>query len=99
MKKATPFAFKKAFGAAPFLDKKDGALVSNNKIIVMNTFSGRYLQERSNNNICHENINFFCPSNCQIDGKDQYLLWLNCDGNIQKKLMNYNGNITLLMAL
>ena len=68
------------------------------KFIVMNTFSGRYLQERSNSNIGHENINFFCPSNCQIDGKDQYLLWLNCDGNLQKDLMNYDGNITLLMV-
>ena len=72
--------------------------MANTKIIIMNTFSGRYLKERANNNIGHENINFFCPSDCQIDGKDQYLLWLNCDGNIQKELMNYNGNITLLMV-
>ena len=60
----------------------------------MNTFSGRYLGERSNKNIGHENINFFLPKN--TDGK--YLLWFNCEGIFPETKKDADGEITLLMV-
>ncbi len=62
--------------------------------LVMNTFSGRYLGERSNKNIGHENINFFMPSN--TDGF--YLLWFNCDGVFPVQYRAHDGEINLLMV-
>ena len=64
--------------------------------IVMNSFSGRYLKEASNNNIGHETINFFKP---KIKSKPNlWLLWLNSGGIYPKIYKNFNGNITLLMV-
>lgn len=64
------------------------------KNIVMNTFSGRYLLERSSKNIGHENINFFKPNGCG----DKFFLYFNCDGTVKKSMKQYDGEITLLMV-
>lgn len=63
--------------------------------LVMNSFSGRYLGERSKKNIGHENINFFMPTGS--DGK--YFLWFNCDGIFpSSRTQDYDGEINLLMV-
>ncbi len=62
--------------------------------VVMNTFSGRYLGERSDKNIGHENINFYMPDN--TNGK--YLLWFNSDGVFPESRKEADGDITLLMV-
>lgn len=64
------------------------------KYLVMNTFSGRYLNERSNNNIGHENINFFMP----FGTYNNFLLWFNSDGTCDKRCNSNDGEITLLMV-
>ena len=61
--------------------------------LVMSAFAGSYLDERDKENIGHENINFFKPSN-----DERYFLWFNSSGLMPKRLENFKGNITLLIV-
>ncbi|MCQ2772766.1 MAG: PD-(D/E)XK nuclease family protein [Bacilli bacterium] len=62
--------------------------------LIMNTFSGRYLGERNEKNIGHENINFFVPDECE--GK--HLIWFNSDGIIPAYRLSHATDIRLLMV-
>ncbi len=62
--------------------------------LVMNSFSGRFLEEQLNGNIGHECMNFFLPDNTN----GNFLLWFTNSGKVNKTCEKSNGKITLLIV-